>query len=115
MGALALGLGLLGAAAGPAAAQTFLDGFEDVPLAPQLQTVAGAGMVFDSPAGRIVESFATGSTDRAAVIAFYSETMPALGWTVQGPTQYAREGERLTIDFFGGDGALSVRFTLAPE
>lgn len=111
MGALALCL----AAALPAAAQTFLDGFEDVPLAPQLATVAEAGMVFDSPAGRIVETFATGNATKAAVIRFYAETMPALGWTAQGPTQYAREGERLTIDFFGGDGALTARFTLAPE
>ena len=100
---------------GTAAAQTFIDGTEDLPLAPDLVQAAEAGMVFDSPSGRILETFATGTTDRDSVLSFYAETLPSLGWTQLSPSLFQREGERLALDFFGADGALSVRFTLAPE
>lgn len=105
---------LLGSIFG-AAAQSFVEGSEDLPLAPVLTAVEGAGMVFDSPSGRIVEAFATGETERVAVLDFYRRTLPALGWEALEEGLYRREGERLAIDFFGSDGALSVRFTLAPE
>ncbi|WP_421883127.1 hypothetical protein [Pacificispira sp.] len=98
-----------------AGAQSFIEGSEDLPLAPVLEAVDEAGMVFDSPSGRIVEAFATGDTDRQEVLAFYAETLPSLGWEQLADGRYRREGERLAIDFFGADGALSVRFTLAPE
>jgi hypothetical protein len=113
-------LGLLvaagGLAAGPAAgqAQAFLEGSEDIPLMAALAPVPETGLVFDSPAGRIVESFAAGPTSRAEVLAFYNETLPALGWEAQSRVLFEREGERLTLDFFGPDGELTVRFTLAP-
>lgn len=96
-------------------AQGFIEGSEDLPLAPTLTAVEDAGMVFDSPSGKIVEAFATGATDRQAVLKFYADTLPALGWNRQDIALFQREGERLAIDFFGSDGALSVRFTLSPE
>jgi len=71
-------------------------------------------MVFDSPAGRIVEGYAVGEMDAASVQAFYEETLPALGWTREEGSRFYREGEQLVIDYFGTAGALSVRFTLAP-
>lgn len=95
--------------------QAFIEGSEDVPLAPSLTTVVGTGMVFDSPTGRIVEAFATGRAAKAEILGFYGETLPALGWDSVSDNQFRREGESLTIDFFGVDGDLSVRFTLAPE
>lgn len=95
--------------------QAFIEGSEDVPLAPSLTTVVGTGMVFDSPTGRIVEAFATGRASKVEILGFYGETLPALGWDGVSENQFRREGESLTIDFFGVDGDLSVRFTLAPE
>ena len=115
MAAILLAAPLFWTGIGPAAAQSFIEGSEDVPLAPSLTAVADAGMVFDSPSGRIVEAFATGAVTRDQVLAFYAMTLPELGWTQDGPAAYRREGERLSIDFFGTDGALSVRFTLSPE
>lgn len=96
-------------------AQSFVEGSEDLPLAPVLTAVEDAGMIFDSPSGRIVEAFATGETERQTVLDFYRQTLPSLGWEALEDARYRREGEQLTIDFFGSDGALSVRFTLAPE
>jgi hypothetical protein len=112
------------AAAGPqgAAAQepAFVAGIEDLPLMPQLDEVAEAGVVFDKPSGRIVESYAEGATTRAQVEAFYRRTLPQLGWLAvdrggEGGAAFLREGERLVISFLGRDGDLVVRFTLQPE
>lgn len=59
-----------------AGAQSFIEGSEDLPLAPVLEAVDEAGMVFDSPSGRIVEAFATGDTDRQEVLAFMLKHCP---------------------------------------
>lgn len=96
------------------AAQGYLPGFEDVPVMPGLAGVDGAGLVFDSPSGRIVEAYAVGSVARAKVVRFYGETLASLGWQPLGQQRFAREGEVLSIDTFGPDGELTVRFTLAP-
>ena len=41
-------------------------------------------MVFDTPAGRIVEAVASGAVTRDEVLAFYAETLPQLGWDEGG-------------------------------
>lgn len=98
----------------------FAAGIEDLPLMPGLAQVAEAGVVFDKPSGRIVESYAEGAATRAEVEAFYRRTLPQLGWRAvdregdAGPG-FLREGERLVISFLGRDGDLVVRFTLQPE
>lgn len=96
----------------------FLPGFEDVPKAPGLQAQEDNVLVFDSPAGRIVEVYAVGAENWGDVSAFYEGTLTQLGWTSRDATnervRFIREGEVLTLDRFGADGALTVRFTLAP-
>ncbi len=98
-----------------AQAQEFLEGLEDVPLMRGLTTVEDAGIVFDTPGGRIVEVYATGALDRGTVVGFYAETLPALGWTPRSEVRYVREGEALQLDLFGADYDILVRFTLSPE
>jgi|SRR5688572_25134937 hypothetical protein len=91
----------------------FVEGFEDLPLAPGLANVPEAGTGFDKPTGRIVVAYASGKTSRGEVEKFYSTTLPQLGWTRQGGA-YLREGERLTIEILGAQGGVTVRYTLAP-
>ena len=111
-----IGMALMGPISGAtAAAQTFIEGSEDLPLAPMLTPVEEGSVIFDSPSGRIVEAIAYGSTSRDIVRDFYAKTLPELGWESTDQTHYHRDGERLVIDFFGNDGALNVRFTLVPE
>jgi hypothetical protein len=112
--ALAIAM-VLGFAAAPAAAQSFLAGFEDVPLMEGLTADEDAGLVFDSPAGRIVEAYAVGEVAWQDVITFYTATLQSLGWRTLGQGRFAREGEELHIDRFGRDGDLTIRFTLAPN
>jgi hypothetical protein len=94
---------------------TFVAEIPDLPLMPGLEEVPDAAVVFDKPAGRIVEAYAEGAVTRAAVAAFYARTLPQLGWRALGPEGYSREGERLSVVLLGVDGDLVVRFTIEPE
>lgn len=115
-GAVALTGGGVGAENGAA----FVGGFEDMPLMAGLNETGEAGMVFDTPAGRIVETYATGAVSRDAVVEFYAATLPQLGWRRIGETEFRREGEVLRLEFpdaetaAGGVAGLTVRFALTP-
>ena len=95
------------------AGERFVEGFEDLPLAPGLVNHPEAGTGFDKPTGRIVVAYASGNTSRSAIEQFYSATLPQLGWTRQEGA-YLREGERLTIEVLPAQGGVTVRYTLAP-
>lgn len=99
----------------PATAGEFLAGFDDLPVMPGLSAVDGAGIVFDTPSGRIVEGYAAGPVTEASVSRFYDKTLPQLGWRQVAKNEFRREGEHLKIDFKGKDKALTVRFTLSPS
>ncbi|MCA3248604.1 MAG: hypothetical protein ACKOEE_03615 [Tagaea sp.] len=106
---------LLAALAAPARAQgAFVAGIEDLPLMPGL-TAQGEASVFDAPQGRIVEASAQGAASRAAILEFYARTLPQLGWRGDGDGRFAREGERLVLEFPASQGATLVRFFLRPE
>lgn len=97
------------------AADIFVAGTEDIPLMPGLSIVKGAGVVFDTPQGRIVEAYAEGPSSRKAVLDFYKETLPQLGWKAAGPTSFRREGELLRLELYEKQGALTVRFYISPS
>jgi len=102
------------------AQSTYVPGTEEVPLMPGLAADEAASLVFDKPQGRIVEAEARGAVTRHAVMAFYEESLPQLGWRrtaakTPDTKSYERDGERLSLDFDGRDGNLQVAFTLAPR
>ncbi|MBM3583648.1 MAG: hypothetical protein FJX36_04230 [Alphaproteobacteria bacterium] len=103
------------ALAAPALAEGFVRGIDDLPLMEGLTDVQGAGTVFDSASGRIVETFAAGPVDAASVATFYADTLPQLGWRAEGPGAYVREDEHLTITTTENAAGLTVRFSLTPE
>lgn len=127
---LHLCLALVVAAAGSAAPQSaawaedrFVTGINDLPLMTGLSPLAGQGVVFDAPGGRIVEAWAEGSVSRAAVLSFYGSTLPQLGWTAAQPDLFRRDGETLRLEFPpqaprgsapAPSGALLIRFYLSP-
>jgi hypothetical protein len=111
---LVLGLLLL---ALPAAAQSFVDGIDDLPLMPGLAQT-GDSSVFDSPQGRVVEALAEGRLPAGAVASFYARTLLELGWRrATTGNVFVREGEKLAIDADPPDarGTVKVRFFLTPE
>ena len=118
--ALAVGVSALGGLSidGGARAEVqtaYLAAVADLPLMPGLAEVPEAGLVFNQPAGRIVEAFARGAVSRTAVTSFYLETLPNLGWRAKAEALFQRESEQLRLDISGDDGALVVRFTLQPR
>ena len=97
----------------------FLSGFEDLPLMDGLTEQADSGVVFDKPDGRIVERYASGSLTLDSVKAFYSQTLPQLGWHAKPDKRashlaFEREGESLDIEFKNVGSELVVRFSVMP-
>jgi len=96
-------------------AESFLPGFEDLPLMDGLRVLEDRGHVFDSPGGRLVETHAAGRVESARLRAFYHETLTALGWHASEAGTYHRDGEKLTIEVTDGGSELVVRFKLTPR
>ena len=115
LAALVLAAGAAGPAARADDTRGYIDQIADLPLMDGLSEVDDAGVSFDKPAGRIVEAFAHGSVKTAHVRRFYRTTLPQLGWTRLRRDAFAREGEKLTLDYLGRSGDLTVRFTLQPR
>ncbi len=85
-----------------------------LPIMPALTADPGAGVVFDTPAGRIVSVFAKGKVAPASVLDYYGGALPQLGWQPAGEARFRRETERLRIEFIDTADGLTVRFMLSP-
>jgi|APSaa5957512493_1039668.scaffolds.fasta_scaffold246445_1 hypothetical protein len=116
---VALALAAPMASLAAANADSFLPGIADVPLFTGLAADSETGVDFDTPAGRIVETVATGlvssQVTRESVTNFYQSTLPQLGWVRTGTLAFEREGERLTLSLNQSAGVLAVRFKLTPK
>ena len=110
----ALAIALVPALPAPRASE-FVPGIEDLPLMAELHAIEGSGFAFDTAAGRLVEAYAGGNVAPADVDAFYSETLPQLGWQPDGERLWRREGETLTIEFVEGTDPVTIRFQLSPQ
>lgn len=102
-------------AANSVAAERFFTGIEDLPVMPGLEQVAGAGVSFDTPAGRIVEISARGNVSRRSVTEYYRSVLPQLGWRPVAKGRFSRERERLELSFSASGRSLTVRFSLRPR
>lgn len=93
----------------------FVDGIEDLPLMPGLNSMPAASTAFDALAGRIVVAFAEGTVAMEDVRAFYDATLPQLGWERLEADRWVRAGEELNLDAVIERGGLVVRFELVPR
>ncbi len=104
----------------PASPPRFVPGLTDVPAMPGLAAAESEPLIFDKPGGRIVQTLLSGSVPRKAVLAFYDQTLPQLGWRRTAERVFVREGEELRLEFVtaatapAGDRT-TVRFTLNPR
>jgi len=92
---------------------TFVPGFDDLPLAPGL-TATEEPVAFVTMDGRIIESAAQMSVSENRITAFYSESLPQLGWIQRSESLYERDGEALTVDIRTQDNPPKVVFRLTP-
>ena len=85
----------------------------------RIERAGRCGVVFDKPDGRIIERYASGPLTADSVYAFYSETLPQLGWQARPDKRakhlvFEREGESLDIEFKKVGSELVARFSVAP-
>ncbi|WP_417841190.1 hypothetical protein [Terasakiella sp.] len=94
---------------------TFLSALEDVPLMEGLQEATQDTVNFDTPSGRIVESYAVGNVTKQSVLSYYKGSLPALGWKQIAMGTFMREGEYLKISVSTQDSNVTVHFALSPK
>jgi hypothetical protein len=113
--AVATMLAVCGGLVGPAIAQeAFFATVADLPLMPGLEEKLDTALVFDNPGGRIIEVKAVGILTSQAILAFYREILPQLGWAGVADDRFEREGEVLRLVFTQVTGPTVVIFTIAP-
>jgi hypothetical protein len=104
------------AALSAAHATDYLTAASDLPLAEGLKEQPDKGAVFDTPLGRIVTAYAAGNAKPQAVLDFYDDTLPQLGWERDKPGTYHRKKETLKIDVVGPEqGPCKVSYTLSSQ
>ena len=113
--ALAISAAFLVLPAGVSAESGFLTDVDDLPLAPGLVEDPAARVVFDKPAGRIVEAAASGAVSAGAVTRFYTQTLPGLGWTARAGDVWVRGDEVLRLQVEQAGPPVIVRFSIAPK
>lgn len=107
-------LGSFGGTVSSDAAEAYVPGTEDVPLMPELAPIPEASLAFDTASGRVVVAFLNAEADLDAVLKFYGDTLPQLGWQKRGAAEWARAGEVLSIEKIADELATVIRIELKP-
>ncbi len=86
----------------------------DVPIMADLSVEPALGFAFDSPNGRIVMIFASSKADATDILAFYNESLAAIGW-VGGDGEWRRGPETLLISEVGTAAGRLWRLVVRPH
>ena len=86
----------------PSFAQEFIEGFEAIPVMDGLEQLPNDNISFGNEESRLVEAYLNGrKTPFSAVVSFYAETLPQLGWKIEKQNDknisFEREQELLDI------------------
>ncbi len=103
------------AAAGDARAADYLKGHEDLPLLAGLVQDRDSVMVFDTPQGRVVETYAQTQKTKADVLAAYAEALPQMGWTKKSAGKFVRDGETLVFEVVQKGPPLVMRILMTAD
>jgi len=96
---------------------TFVSVIADLPLMTGLEEDVAAAVVFETDSGRIAQAVASGVAEGRSVRKFYADTLPQLGWRLETPSRYRREGEVLVLELAadpGQPGRVTIHFKLTP-
>ena len=78
--------------------QTYISVLPTVPVMDGATEITDSAVLFDKPGGRIAQTILyTESSDQSALLNFYEQTLPQLGWTPSGKNTFTREEERLLL------------------
>ncbi len=84
----------------------------DLPLMPGLSEKPDSLVLFDKTEGRIAEITMTATPSQIAILEYYAETLPALGWHAENPQIWRRRDEQLTLRF---NADKTLTFQLEPH
>ncbi|XDZ65542.1 hypothetical protein AB8880_11555 [Alphaproteobacteria bacterium LSUCC0684] len=87
----------------------------DLPISPELDVEPGLGFAFESPTGRIVMIYLSGTMTGGEISAYYDQALPPLGWTPTGAMSWARQGERLRLEEVATAAGRLWKIMLQPE
>ncbi|MBU6474323.1 MAG: hypothetical protein KGQ70_00020 [Alphaproteobacteria bacterium] len=93
----------------------YFSAMDDLPVMQGMVEQPADTVIFDKPAGRIVEFSARTAEQPRAVLAFYGSALPPLGWKPVKKGVFVRAHEKLKMDFAAAAGETLVRFTLTPD
>lgn len=105
-------------APGTNASSEFLQEIDDVPIPDGFAQQGDEPLVYDTPAGRIVEATIEGEAKQADISKFYEDTLPQLGWKKESgeakKLSFVKEDEKLDMEFIPLKPKLQVKFSLYP-
>jgi len=87
----------------------------DLPIIPALKVEPGLGFAFESPNGRIVMIYLSGTVSSQTIKAYYDEALAPLGWRSAGALSWSRESERLKVEEVSTAGGRLWKIMLQPE
>ncbi len=87
----------------------------DLPIIPALKVEPGLGFAFESPNGRIVMIYLSGTATSQTIKAYYDEALAPLGWNSVGALSWSRESERLKVEEVSTAGGNLWKIMLQPE
>lgn len=87
--------------------------FSDVPVLADTEVNAQLSFAFDSPSGRVLVLYLETQTDDASLLAAYSKTLTAVGWTEEAG-QFIKQGEQLSLEKIKIENEMFWRLTLIP-
>ena len=95
--------------------QKYLNILPELPLMEGLEEVPESSLSFDKPDGRIAEATYFSDTVTAdAVLAYYEETLPQLGWSPEAESMFLREQDQLVIRSTQEEEEAIIVFSLSP-
>lgn len=100
----------------PGLAAEIFSGAGDLPLPAGLKEQPDKGATFDTPLGPVMTAYAAGNAKPRAVLDFYDDALPRLGWERESSGTYRRKNQILKIDVWGPDaGPCKVSYTLSSQ
>lgn len=94
----------------------FFHAVPDLPLMEGLNEAEDLTLVFDKPAGRVIEVIATSQDAQGQDVQhFYDTVLPQMGWTRVSVNEFIRAGEHLSIGYDSEPEQLVIRVSITPR
>jgi len=95
--------------------ESFVNGFDDIPIYKNMQNDKDSLILFDTINGRYLSSEIVGKEKMEDVRKFYLEVLPNLGWRMENENIFLRDSEKLEINYFKEENDTRIIFSISPK